>query len=94
MDSAKQLVSSLLKRQVDGFSCQPEAGEGFDEAEYKVHMAVLTATLGKRVPIIDGNMMSRCMEEEVDAREGSVYYMPRHDEVSSSWFSIGVLLCS
>ena len=92
--SAKRLINSLLKRQVDGFSCG-EADQGAEEeSEYKVHMAVLTATLGKRMPIIDGNMMSRTLEDEVEAREGSVYYMPRHDEVGffALWFLCGFFL--
>jgi hypothetical protein len=76
MEGVRRMVNCLVKKKKGSSS-----NDGEDEEEYKVHMAVLTASLGKKMPIVQGNIMTRCLDAAVEKRGGSVYYVPRYDEV-------------
>lgn len=84
MLSVQKLVNCVVRR-------QPFEGDAHQEAEprlspegdeYYVHMAVLTASIGKRVSISPGNVMSRTMSSEMARRGGCVNYLPKTDDVS------------
>ena len=49
--------------------------------EYKVHMAVLTANMGKRLSVLQGNLMSTTVWKAMRRHGGSVSMAPRTEEV-------------
>ncbi len=56
--------------------------EGYDE-EYKVHMAVVTANIGKRVDVSGLNLMSQTLKKIMQENGGRVEMLTRTDEVNT-----------
>ena len=81
MHKLRQTVGCILKRKSD-FSVADDAEACNNDAdEYMVHMGVLTACLGKRIPVVHNSVMASTMRDALQRHGGSVYYMPRSDEV-------------
>lgn len=71
VEKVKEVVSRMLKG-------NPNDSEG---DEYRVHMAVLTASMGKRVTVVHGNLMSSTVQQAVSRVGGTVRFVDRSDEV-------------
>ena len=85
MDEVKRMVDCLVK----GKSVHEDENEedDFEEEEgYRVHVAVLTACVGKKMPITHGNIMARTLDAAMKRRGGSFAYVTKKDEVGFEMF--------
>lgn len=87
MQRVRELVDRVFRRRrrdertggKDNEGCC--GGDGGDDDEYKVHMAVLTACLGKRVPVAHGNLMATTLRQAIESKPGgSIRFLPRSEE--------------
>ncbi len=78
MQGAKDVarITAMINMLIKG---RPE--ESSSEDVYKVHMAVVTANIGKRVTVAHGNHMSTTLWKALHERGGSLNMAYRTDEV-------------
>ena len=72
----KSLVNSMLRRV--GSS---ESNEEAQHDVYKVHMAVLTCNIGKRLSVAQGNLMCRTAWKALSMQGGALKVFQRTEEV-------------
>ena len=90
MRRVQQLVDCIVRRQ----PLEDDEHRQDEDDEYLVHMVVLTASIGKKVPVAQGNITVRTMHEAVAKQGGSVHYMPRCEEVGGCALLPDVPSCS
>ena len=78
------MVMSLVNGLVKG----PGHGGSFADDTYKVHVAVLTANIGKMLPVMQGNHLSSILWKAMRDRGGTMQLAWRTDEVGSTFFHI------
>ena len=77
------MVMSLVNGLVKG----PGHGGSFADDTYKVHVAVLTANIGKMLPVMQGNHLSSILWKAMRDRGGTMQLAWRTNEVGSTFFT-------